>query len=88
MGEHKVLLLQAGGSVYSEDLMAQMDFASSYLKTLLDCLAASWALFPWIPFTPKVRQATGKPQSNAPVQKSMTYTTILQLDGFRQAEAV
>ena len=35
MGEHKVLLLQAGGSVYSEDLMAQMDFASSYLKTLL-----------------------------------------------------
>ncbi len=34
MGEHKVLLLQAGGSVYSEGLMAQMDFASSYLKIL------------------------------------------------------
>lgn len=30
-----MLLLQAGGSVYSEDPMAQMDFASSYLKTLL-----------------------------------------------------
>lgn len=29
-----MLLLQAGGSVYSEDPMAQMDFASSYLKTL------------------------------------------------------
>lgn len=35
MGEHKVLLLQASGSVYSEGPMAQMDFASSYLKTLL-----------------------------------------------------
>ena len=35
MGEHKVLLLQASGSVYSEGSMAQMDFASSYLKTLL-----------------------------------------------------
>ena len=34
MGEHKALLLQAGGSVYSEDPMAQMDFASSYLKTM------------------------------------------------------
>ena len=82
MGEHKVLLLQAGGSVYGEDLMAQMDFASSYLKTLLDCLAASWALFPWIPFTPKVRQATGKLQSNAPAQKSMLCTTIFPLDHF------
>ena len=36
MGAHKVLLLQASGSVYSEGRpMAQMDFASSYLKTLL-----------------------------------------------------
>ena len=35
MGAHKVLLLQASGSVYSEGPMAQMDFASSYLKTLL-----------------------------------------------------
>lgn len=35
MGEHKVLLLQASGSIYSEGPMAQMDFASSYLKTLL-----------------------------------------------------
>ena len=36
MGGHKVLLLQASGSVYSEGRpMAQMDFASSYLKTLL-----------------------------------------------------
>lgn len=35
MGGHKVLLLQASGSVYSEGPMAQMDFASSYLKTLL-----------------------------------------------------
>ena len=35
MGKHKVLLLQASGSVYSEGPMAQMDFASSYLKTLL-----------------------------------------------------
>ena len=35
MGEHKVLLLQASGSVYSEGPIAQMDFASSYLKTLL-----------------------------------------------------
>ena len=35
MGAHTVLLLQASGSVYSEGPMAQMDFASSYLKTLL-----------------------------------------------------
>ena len=36
MGAHKVLLLQASGSVYSEGRpMAQMDFASSYLKSLL-----------------------------------------------------
>ena len=36
MGAHKVLLLQASGSVYSEGRpMAQMDFASSYLNTLL-----------------------------------------------------
>ena len=77
-----MLLLQAGGSVYSEDLMAQMDFASSYLKTLLDCLAASWALLPWIPFTPKVRQATVKPKSDASMQKSMLCTTIFPLDHF------
>ena len=36
MGAHKVLLLQASGSVYSEGRpMAQMDFASSYLTTQL-----------------------------------------------------
>lgn len=35
MGAHKVLLLQSSGSVYSAGPMAQMDFASSYLKTLL-----------------------------------------------------
>lgn len=35
MSAHKVLLLQASGSVYTDGPMAQMDFASSYLKTLL-----------------------------------------------------
>ena len=35
MGAHKVLLLQASGGVFSAGPMAQMDFASSYLKTLL-----------------------------------------------------
>lgn len=35
MGAHKVLLLQASGGVFSAGPMAQMDCASSYLKTLL-----------------------------------------------------
>lgn len=35
MSAHKVLLFQASGSVYTDGPMAQMDFASSYLKTLL-----------------------------------------------------
>ena len=35
MGAHKVLLLQSSGNVYSAGPMAQMDFASSYLKSLL-----------------------------------------------------
>ena len=35
MSAHRVLLLQASGSVYTDGPMAQMDFASSYLKTLL-----------------------------------------------------
>ena len=35
MGAHKVLLLQASSIVYSAGPMAQMDFASSYLKSLL-----------------------------------------------------
>ena len=35
MGAHKVLLLQASSIVYSSGPMTQMDFASSYLKSLL-----------------------------------------------------
>ena len=35
MGAHKVLLLQASGSVYSTGPMAQMEFSVSYLQTLL-----------------------------------------------------
>ena len=35
MSAHKVLLLQASGGVFSAGPMAQMDCASSYLKTLL-----------------------------------------------------